>query len=187
MDIFILSGRHYELITSAKVGMILLQIITISRLFRVFRLAWAFRGMRILIYVLKASLRELGVLAVFLFSGTMFFGFLIYSAEVVENETFDSAFRGFWWAIITMTTVGYGDAYPVSIAGYIIAAFCAISGLILLALPIPIIASNFHLYYGFQERLRLKESELDVCLDGNGHELPVFTTCGKYTKKEDSM
>ncbi|XP_064612987.1 potassium voltage-gated channel subfamily B member 1-like [Liolophura sinensis] len=187
MDIFILSGHHYELITSAKVGMVLLHVITISRLFRVFRLAWTFRGMRILIYVLKASLRELGVLAIFLFTGTMFFGFLIYSAEVAGNETFDSAFRGFWWAIITMTTVGYGDAYPVSIAGYIIAAFCAISGLILLALPIPIIASNFHLYYGFQEREYLKESKLDVCLEDNGQGLPVLPTCGKYTKKEDSM
>lgn len=66
-----------------------------------------------------------------------------------------------WWAIITMTTVGYGDIHPSSVAGYIVGVFCALSGLLLLAMPVAIIASNFSEYYSqnnfYQRYLRLQK------------------------------
>lgn len=46
-----------------------------------------------------------------------------------------------------MTTVGYGDYYPVTPGGYLVGGFCALSGLIMTALPVAVIGSNFNLYW----------------------------------------
>lgn len=173
LDLVILFGLQFlmDLAKQNNVVIVVVQIFTVTRLFRIFRLACYFQGIRILLYVLKASFRELLLLGVFISVGVLLYGFLIYGVEVGENQNFDSAFRGFWWAIITMSTVGYGDFYPVSTLGYIIAAFCAISGLVIIGLPIPIIASNFDLYYGFRARGSQKnvlaETKVQPSVDDN--------------------
>ena len=60
--------------------------------------------------------------------GVLMFSTLGYYAEMNEDSRFGSIPGSFWWAIITMTTVGYGDVFPVTILGKIIASFCAVSG-----------------------------------------------------------
>lgn len=54
-----------------------------------------------------------------------------------------------YWALITLTTVGYGDYAPESVVGHVIAGLCAVCGVIVLALPIGIIASSFHTFYNY--------------------------------------
>ena len=61
--------------------------------------------------------------------GVLLFSTLGYYAEKNEPDSMFGSIPGsFWWAIITMTTVGYGDVFPVTIFGKIIAAICAVSG-----------------------------------------------------------
>ena len=68
---------------------------------------------------------------------------LMYSAEHdAQPEMFRNAFSGLWWAVATLTTVGYGDIYPVTVPGRIMGAFVAFSGLAAVAIPTSIITSG---------------------------------------------
>jgi len=59
------------------------------------------------------------------------------------NERQNSIAAAFWWCIVSMTTVGYGDDVPVTPAGKIIASLTMMTGMLILALPISVIGSNF--------------------------------------------
>jgi len=73
---------------------------------------------------------------------------IIYYAELgVDGSQINSIPDAFWWAIITMTTVGYGDKVPVGYAGKLIGAACAITGVLTLAMPVPIITGHFNRFY----------------------------------------
>ena len=134
-----------------------LVIIRLLRLFKFFKLSY---GLQVLLHTLKRSLHELTLLLLILLIPVVIFSILIYAFEFglyKENTKFNLIPRSFWWCLFTMATVGYGDLgwVPVAWAGEIIELLCAISGLLILALPISVIGTNFTLYYAIV-RARLK-------------------------------
>jgi hypothetical protein len=127
--------------SSAKI----ITILKITRILRIFRLVRHVPGLWILIYTLKASLQELFLMVAFLCVGMLIFSSLIYYAD--DRKTFTSIPHSFWWALITMTTVGYGDMYPVTEWGYVIGSLTAMSGLLMIGFSVPILVNNFIMYY----------------------------------------
>lgn len=129
-----------------NVGVI--SVIRILRVTRIFKLTKHSIGLQVLVKTLSTSWRELFTLSMFLgifiiiFSGAMY-----YAENDGENTHFGSIPESFWWAVITLTTVGYGDMYPVTIPGKLVGTLTVICGILSLAFPIPIVVTNFSKYY----------------------------------------
>lgn len=137
----------------------LLEFFSIIRIFRLFKLTRHSPGLKILIHTFKASAKELGLLVFFLVLGIVVFASLVYYAEKLQDNkenSFKSIPEGLWWAIVTMTTVGYGDMAPKTYAGMFVGALCALAGVLTIALPVPVIVSNFSMFYSHtQARAKL--------------------------------
>ena len=129
------------------VGLLLdidLRFLLLLRLVRFFKLARYSPGFASLVDALWSERRALGA------SLLIFLGALVIAASAMrlaEQEAQPDKFAtipdALWWAVITLTTVGYGDVYPVTGAGKIIAAFTAVTGIVMLALPVGIVATAF--------------------------------------------
>lgn len=124
------------------------------RIFKIFTLSFSFQ---ILFRSLISSKNELFLVFVSLLVPIILFSSMIYFAEKDYNtKNFQSIPESFWWAIITVTTVGYGDVCPITKLGKVIGALCAICGVVIVALPVSVIGSNFSYYY-VQARTRVQQ------------------------------
>ena len=137
-----------------------LLVIRLLRLFRFFRLIY---GLQVLSHTLKASSYELLLLLTMLLIPVILFSSIVFFIEDHfdrNNTKFRSIPHSFWWSLITITTVGYGDMHPVTWVGKIVGSMCAICGVLIVALPVSIIGSNFSLFYTHaQARLKLPKKK----------------------------
>uniref|UniRef100_A0A8C8GHC3 BTB domain-containing protein n=1 Tax=Oncorhynchus tshawytscha TaxID=74940 RepID=A0A8C8GHC3_ONCTS len=134
-----------------------LRVVRFVRILRIFKLTRHFVGLRVLGHTLRASTNEFLLLIIFLALGVLIFATMIYYAERMgadptdprasDHTHFKNIPIGFWWAVVTMTTLGYGDMYPQTWSGMLVGALCALSGVLTIAMPVPVIVNNFGMYY----------------------------------------
>ncbi|XP_015258020.1 PREDICTED: potassium voltage-gated channel subfamily D member 3-like isoform X1 [Cyprinodon variegatus] len=125
----------------------------VFRVFRIFKFSRHSQGLRILGYTLKSCASELGFLLFSLTMAIIIFATVMFYAEKGSSSTkFTSIPASFWYTIVTMTTLGYGDMVPKTIAGKIFGSICSLSGVLVIALPVPVIVSNFSRIYHQNQR-----------------------------------
>ncbi len=130
-----------------------IRIIRLLRLFRIFKLARYSKPMQTMGDVFRAKSGDLAVAFFILFIVLIFASSLMYHAEhKAQPEVFSSIPDSMWWGVITLTTIGYGDTYPVTVFGKVIAAVVSILGIAVYAVPTGIMAS------AFTEELRKKKA-----------------------------
>ena len=134
------------------------RIIRLLRLFRLFKLARYSDPMQTLGDVFKAKAGDLAVAFFILFIVLIFASSLMYHAEhEAQPDVFSSIPSSMWWGIITLTTIGYGDTYPITVMGKIVGGVVAILGIAVYAIPTGIMAS------AFTEELRKKRQKKKTC------------------------
>ena len=137
----------------------LLHCLQIVRVFRLFRVVKNFVGFRVLLYAFKASILEVTLMMSFLLVAMLFFSaFAFFSGDA----TFPSIPDAFWWVVVTMTTVGYGDVVPKTGLSKFIGALCAVAGVCLLAVIIPVFVSNFMLFYSYSKVWDKKKEKTSI-------------------------
>ncbi len=130
----IFADNHSAMLTGIKFVII----------FRFFRLVIYFKSLRLIQQVIKEKFNILAS-SIFLMIGIVLMSsiYMYYLEKDLQPHMFTSIPKTFWWSIVTLTTVGYGDMYPISTAGQILASIVAIAGIGIVALPTSIISSGF--------------------------------------------
>lgn len=130
-----------------------LRVVRLVRVFRIFKLSRHIEGLQILGKTVMASVSELGTLILSIAMGVILFSTGMYYTEKGNHGMFTSIPDGFWYSLVTMTTVGYGDHWPTTSLGKLVGSVCVVSGVLTLALPIPVIVAKFEYFYKKHQQL----------------------------------
>lgn len=125
-------------------GMGVFRIIRVVRIFHLFKVNSQSDAYNVIVSVLREKSRQLAssisIIAILMLSAS----FLMYSVEHnAQPDVFDNAFSGLWWAVSSVLTVGYGDIYPVTIVGRLLAILICILGVMITAIPTGILSAGF--------------------------------------------
>lgn len=119
-------------------------LIEFARILLIFKLSRYSAAMRLMESVFRSVRSELWLGVMLAATVVVFSGMLMYYVERdAQPEAFNNVGQGFWWSVITFSTVGYGDIYPVTPVGKVLASFIAFIGIGMIALPTGILSSAF--------------------------------------------
>ncbi|XP_074606433.1 potassium voltage-gated channel subfamily A member 7-like isoform X1 [Acropora palmata] len=134
-------------------------VLRVTRLMRILRFAKIYRycsAIQIFVQTMQECAGDFVMLSFLILTGTIVFASCGYFFEQEIQSNFVSIPAAGWWALVTMTTIGYGDMIPVTLGGKLCGALCVIAGVIIIAPILPIIGSKFT---SIQEKARFKNRE----------------------------
>ncbi|MBR1863573.1 MAG: ion transporter [Ruminococcus sp.] len=152
-------------------GFIVFRMLRVVRIFHLFRINAQYDSFHIIVNVLIEKRNQI-LSSVFIIIVLMLASSLgIYSAEhKAQPEVFKNAFSGIWWSVSTLLTVGYGDIYPITVVGKLMAIFIAFLGVGVVAIPTGIISAGFVEQYTKKQNTGRKYSDIEqigeILVDG---------------------
>ena len=142
-------------------GMVAFRVLRVFRIFRLFKINAQYDAFNVIMDVLKNKKEQIISSVCIVLIMMLASSLLMYSVEhEAQPEVFENAFSGVWWSVSTLLTVGYGDIYPVTTLGQIMAIIMSFLGVGLVAIPTGIISAGF-----VEQYTRMKP--LDQISDGN--------------------
>ena len=113
----------------------------IMRVLRILRMVRHFVGLQSLFYTIHKAYREIGLILVIFLVTVIMFSTMVFAFEI-DWEFYDCI----WWGLLTLTTVGY-HKQPSSVLGKLTGGLCALCGVFILTLPIPLVVTSFAVCY----------------------------------------
>ncbi|KAL8181317.1 UNVERIFIED_CONTAM: hypothetical protein K2H54_053754 [Gekko kuhli] len=139
---------HSDKMLDALFWLGLLRVLYVIKLLKIFKLLETPLMLRILPFTFRSILKEVFILMVIFVFEVLFFGALCYHADLQSPEAhFGGLTDSFYWAAITLTTVGYGDMTAISPFGRAIACCTALCGILTIIIPLPVFFIKFQGYY----------------------------------------
>lgn len=138
-------------------SLLVLRALRLLRIFRIFKLTHFLSEMRFLSGAIRGSLKKVTIFMLVVITLVIILGSIMYLLEKENNEGFASIPESIYWAIVTITTVGYGDISPVTSMGKFLASVIMLLGYGIIAVPTGIITTEMAL------AIKRKEQLQEVC------------------------
>lgn len=145
VDILAIVPGFLSLAIDGTQSLLIIRSVRLLRVFRVFKMSHYLNEAHVLVTALKASVNKISVFLSAVLIVTLIVGALMYLVEG-EQSGFTSIPRSVYWAVVTMTTVGYGDIAPQTTLGQSIAAFLMVAGYGIIAVPTGIVTAEIALH-----------------------------------------
>jgi voltage-gated potassium channel len=166
IDLLAILPTYLALVLPTAQYFLIIRALRLIRIFRIFKMAHFISEGNIILYALKASRAKITVFLTFVSLLVVIIGAVMYLIEGGQNDGFSSIPRGVYWAIVTLTTVGYGDITPQTNLGQFLSAIVMIMGYAIIAVPTGIVSAEF--ISGYQRR-KLSTQACRYC-SAEGHD-----------------
>jgi len=176
IDLLSTIPKYISLIFGGAHALVALRALRLLRIFRVLKLARYVGESENLAKALKASRAKISVFLLAVLSIAVILGSLMYLIEANQDSGFDSIPRSVYWAIVTLTTVGYGDIAPITPLGQFVASIIMILGYGIIAIPTGIVSAEYSKY----QTINTNTQSCPHCMADNHQDDAEFCyTCGE--------
>ena len=142
IDFLSIFPAYLSLIVPATQALTVLRLLRVMRIFRIFKLTRFQEEAYHLLEAMRNSAIKILIFMLFVLVAAIILGTMMYSFESKYNDSFDSMLTGIYWAVVTITTVGYGDVVPVTAAGRFLSVLVMLLGYSIIAVPTGIVAGE---------------------------------------------
>ncbi|HMI79839.1 MAG TPA: ion transporter [Ferruginibacter sp.] len=156
IDLLAIIPGYLSLFFAGSQSLVVLRALRLLRIFRIFKLSHYLSEMQFLGVAIKGSMRKISIFMMIVVTLVIIMGSVMYLVEDGKNG-FDSIPESIYWAIVTITTVGYGDISPVTTLGKFVASMIMLMGYAIIAVPTGIVTTEMAL------AMRNKEHHQEAC------------------------
>ena len=174
VDLLAILPTYFSMFLPGSQYLLVIRVLRVLRIFRVFKLVQYLSEAMLLMQALRASRRKITVFLFVVFTLVIIFGSLMYLIEDPANG-FTSIPRSIYWAIVTLTTVGYGDISPKTNIGQALAAIIMIIGYAIIAVPTGIV--TVELSHAFKKKFSTQACP-DCSAEGHDSDAKHCKYCG---------
>ena len=142
IDLLAILPTYLSLIIGGAQTLLVIRALRLMRVFRIFKMVHYLHQGRLILLALRSSFAKISVFLLFVLIIVSIFGSVMYLIEGGVNEKFDSIPRSVYWAIVTVTTVGYGDISPNTVLGQFLSSILMLLGYSIIAVPTGIVTGE---------------------------------------------
>lgn len=175
IDLIALIPSYLSFFFIGAQSLLVFRALRLLRVFRIFKLGHFLTEINFLTQALKGSIRKISIFLLTVLTLTVILGSIMYLVEKRENG-FSNIPESIYWAIVTITTVGYGDISPVTPMGKFVASIVMLTGYAIIAVPTGIITHDIAVASG--KKNRKPESCPNCSLEGHDEDALFCKHCG---------